>query len=130
MNRIRRLERDEMAPEMKIANDEHIQKHARMTHMKKTLAHSPVAFRALMSWYDLRDETKPFLGERGINLFCHAISSETDCLICSTFFRRLLIDAGEDPSDLKLSPKEEILVERCETIRRGIDLCSVGHDQT
>ena len=50
-----------------------------------------------MTWYDLRDEVEPFLGERATMLFAHAISAETDCLICSTFFRRLLIDAGEDP---------------------------------
>ena len=39
------------------------------------------------------------LGERRTWLFCHAISTASDCLICSTFFRRLLIDAGEDPDD-------------------------------
>ena len=30
-------------------------------------------------------------------LFAHAISAGTDCLVCSTFFRRLLIDAGRGP---------------------------------
>ena len=41
-----------------------------------------------MTWYPLRDTVQPFLGERLTTLFAHAISSETDCLICSTFFRR------------------------------------------
>ena len=70
---------------------------SRMTNMKWTLAHAPVALRALLEWYPLHDQVVPFLGERRATLFCHAISTQTDCLICSTFFRRILIDAGEDP---------------------------------
>ena len=65
-----------------------------MTNMKWTLAHSPVALDALLQWYPLHDEVAPVLGERRTWLFCHAISTAGDCLICSTFFRRLLIDAG------------------------------------
>ena len=70
---------------------------ARITNMKRTLLHSVPAFDALMTWYPLRDAVQPFLGERLTTLFAHAISAETDCLICSTFFRRLLIEAGENP---------------------------------
>jgi alkylhydroperoxidase family enzyme len=85
--------------------------HGRVTNMKRTLARSPVALRALMTWYDLRDEVVPFLGERLTHLFAHAISSGTDCLVCSTFFRRLLIDAGEDPEALRLDAWEQTVVE-------------------
>jgi alkylhydroperoxidase family enzyme len=85
--------------------------HGRVTNMKRTLARSPVALRALMTWYDLRDELAPFLGERLTTLFAHAISAGTDCLICSTFFRRLLIDAGEDPDRLRLDEWEQTVVE-------------------
>jgi len=78
----------------------------RITNMKRTLLHAPAAFHALMTWYDLRDTVRPFLGERLTTLFAHAVSTETDCLICSTFFRRILIDAGEDPDHLALSAEE------------------------
>ena len=54
-----------------------------------------------MEWYPLRDTVQPFLGERLTHLFAHAVSTETDCLICSTFFRRLLIESGEDPDALR-----------------------------
>ena len=74
--------------------------HGRVTNMKRTLAHSPPALRALMQWYHLHDEVRPFLGERLTTLFAHAVSTQTDCLICSTFFRRWLIEAGEDPDHL------------------------------
>jgi alkylhydroperoxidase family enzyme len=85
--------------------------HGRVTNMKRTLARSPTALRALMTWYDLRDEVVPFLGERLTTLFAHAISSATDCLVCSTFFRRLLIDAGEDPGSPQLDERERAVVE-------------------
>jgi alkylhydroperoxidase family enzyme len=85
--------------------------HGRATNMKRTLARSPVALRSLMTWYDLRDEVAKFLGDRGTVLFAHAISAGTDCLICSTFFRRILIDSGEDPDDLQLDQRESLVVE-------------------
>jgi alkylhydroperoxidase family enzyme len=84
--------------------------HGRVTNMKRTLARSPVSLRALMTWYDLRDEVVPFLGEPLTNLFAHAISAGTDCLVCSTFFRRILIEAGEDPEALHLDDWEQAVV--------------------
>ena len=83
----------------------------RMTNMKRTLAHSPVALDALLQWYPLHDQVLPVLGERRTWLFCHAISTQSDCLICSTFFRRLIIDAGEDPAELELDEFDELIVE-------------------
>jgi alkylhydroperoxidase family enzyme len=85
--------------------------HGRATNMKRTLARSPVALRSLMTWYDLREEVASFLGERATVLFAHSISVGTDCLVCSTFFRRLLIDAGDDPDDLALDERERLVVD-------------------
>lgn len=84
--------------------------YGRATNMKRTLARSPVALRALMTWYDLRSEIQEFLGERLTTLFAHAISVGTDCLICSTFFRRMLIDSNENPDALHLDEREEAVV--------------------
>jgi alkylhydroperoxidase family enzyme len=89
---------------------EHELSGARMTNMKWTLAYAPAALRALLEWYPLHDAVAPFLGERRTTLFCHAISTETDCLICSTFFRRILIDDGEDPDALGLDELDELVV--------------------
>jgi alkylhydroperoxidase family enzyme len=83
----------------------------RMTNMKWTLAHSPAALDALLQWYPLHDQIAPVLGERRTWLFCHAISTQSECLICSTFFRRLLIDAGEDPAALQLDEFDELIVD-------------------
>src|ERR1035437_7861717 len=85
--------------------------HARLTNMKATLAHSPIALDALMRWYPLHGAVARFLGERATTLFVHAISAQTDCLICSTFFRRLLIEAGEDPDSLQLNETERAVLD-------------------
>lgn len=98
-------------PEMEDAASAHLATGARMTNMKNTLAHDRVAFDALMSWYPLRDAVAPFLGDRRVELFCHAVSTQTDCLICSTFFRRLLVERGEDPDALALDPGDELIVD-------------------
>ncbi|HEX2947908.1 MAG TPA: hypothetical protein VHT96_18370 [Clostridia bacterium] len=95
--------------------DDQIGKHGRITNMKRTLLHSLPAFHALMEWYPLRDEVSGFIGDRGVNYFCYAISSQNDCLICSTFFRRILVEAGEDPDAPVFSEEEQTLVDfgRC-----------------
>jgi alkylhydroperoxidase family enzyme len=72
-----------------------------------------------MQWYPLRDEVATFLGERLTTLFAHAVSTETDCLICSTFFRRVLIDQGENPDDLALDPRERAVVDYGLALSRG-----------
>lgn len=83
----------------------------RMTNMKWTLAHAPAALDALLQWYPLHDQVVRFLGERRTMLFAHAISAQSDCLICSTFFRRILIDGGEDPDALQLDELDELIVD-------------------
>jgi alkylhydroperoxidase family enzyme len=83
---------------------------ARMTNMKWTAAHSPEALEMLLTWYPLHDRIASFLGVRRAQLLAHAISAQNDCLICSTFFRRLLIDAGEDPDALRLDEEDDLIV--------------------
>src|SRR5207244_12413967 len=90
MARIPPLPEGDAAPEARAILERHRAAYGRVTNMKRTLAHSPAALRALMHWYDLHDEVVAFLGPRAATVFVHAISSATDCLICSTFFRRWL----------------------------------------
>src|SRR5437879_352457 len=105
------LKNEEAGPAMRAELERIELEHGRVTNMKRTLARSPLALRALMEWYPLRDEVVSFLGARPTNLFVHAISAQTDCLICSTFFRRILIEAGEDPDRLELDAKERAIVD-------------------
>jgi alkylhydroperoxidase family enzyme len=110
MSRIAPLELKDASPDARSAAEEHAGQYARITNMKRTLLRSLPAFHALMEWYPLRDSVQPFLGERLTTLYAHAISTETDCLICSTFFRRILIETGDNPDRLKLDDREATVV--------------------
>jgi alkylhydroperoxidase family enzyme len=111
MARIRPLAHEQAEPAARAELDRQLAAGGRVTNMKRTLAHSPPALHALMQWYPLRDAVRPFLGERLTTLFAHAVSTQTDCLICSTFFRRILIEAGEKPEHLALDEREQAVVD-------------------
>jgi alkylhydroperoxidase family enzyme len=111
MSRVPPLPEGEASAAARVELDKQLAVHGRVTNMKRTLAHSPVALRALMTWYELRAEVLPFLGERLTTLFAHAVSSQTDCLICSTFFRRILIEVGENPDQLRFDGREQAVVD-------------------
>ena len=59
----------------------------------------------------LREELVPFIGERAVSLFCYAISDESDSLVCSVFFRRILMDNGEDPENPQVTEAEQLLID-------------------
>jgi len=111
MPRIHPIEYETANERQKKEFEDQINKNGRITNMKRTLLHSPIAFQALMEWYPLRDETLKFISERELNLFAHSISTQNNCLVCSTFFRKILIDSGENPDKPFLSKKEELLLE-------------------
>jgi alkylhydroperoxidase family enzyme len=106
--RVAQLDLAHASPEALAAASAH-ERRASLTNMKRTLLHAVPAFDALMTWYTLRDAIAPVIGDRAILIYCFAVSERADCLICSTFFRRLLIDRGEDPKALVLSAHEEAL---------------------
>jgi alkylhydroperoxidase family enzyme len=122
--RITPVSYEDAIPEVKREFDDQIGKNGRITNMKRTLLHSPPAFHALMEWYSLREVLREFLEEREFNLFSYAISAENRCLVCSTFFRKILADSGDDPDDPKISSKEQVLIdfgERCVTDPNNVD---------
>ena len=126
MARVGPLSLEAAAPAAREELQRQIAEHGRATNMKRTLARSPAALHAFMHWYDLHALVVAFLGERPTMLFAHAISSQTDCLICGTFFRRWLADAGDDPDDLTLDERERALVEFGRQLAR--DANAVGDD--
>jgi alkylhydroperoxidase family enzyme len=108
MPRIAPVEDEHATPEQQANIDAIV---GRVTNMKRTLARSRVALHALLEWYPLHDVVLPFLGERSTSIFCHAISTQSDCLICSTYFRRELLESGISPDDMVFSDKERVLVD-------------------
>ncbi len=111
MARIQPIEYEEASPAVREQFHYQNQQNGHITNMKRTLLHSLPGYHALMEWFPLRDAALPIIGERGVNLFCHAISTENQCLLCSTYFRRILIEAGESPDELQLNDREQALVD-------------------
>ena len=108
MARIEPLTIEETPPSVKVAFERHVQEYnARITNMKATLGHSLPAFEAYMQWYPLYDEVEKILGKRMASLYAHSISCAADCPLCSTFFRKIIIDSGETPEKLELTESQK-----------------------
>lgn len=101
---------EEASQEVKEQFDYQIKHNGKITNMKKTLLHSIPAYKALMEWYTLKDVVEPFIGDRGVNFYCYAISTENDCLICSTFFAQILDELKIDFNSFSFTEKESTLI--------------------
>ncbi len=108
MARIKPVRSTALLPATKQAFDDHVKKYqARITNMKAVLGHSLPAFEVYMQWYPLYEEIKKILGERLAYLYAWSISLATNCPLCSTYFRKIIIDAGENPENLELTSVEQ-----------------------
>lgn len=111
MSHIPQIDYETAKPDVRAAHDEEVRLRGAATNMKQTLMHSPVAYRAYMEWYTLRDALRPAISDRAIWVFSHAISAASECLICTTFFRRALIDAGFSPDAFEPTEEEALLID-------------------
>jgi hypothetical protein len=112
MARIPPITDKELPQQVKLAFEKHIKEYnARITNMKATLGHSLLAFDVYMQWYPLYQQVEKILGKRLAYLFAYAISKASDCPLCSTFFRKIIIDAGEKPENLVLTASEKKIIE-------------------
>jgi hypothetical protein len=112
MARIQPLATKEVSPSVKVAFERHVQEHGgRITNMKATLGRSLIAFEAYMQWYPLYSEVEKILGERMASLYAHSISCAADCPLCSTFFRKIIIDSGETPEKLDVSELQKNILD-------------------
>ena len=108
MARIKTVTNAELPATTKQAFDAHVKKYqARITNMKAVLAHSLPAFEVYMQWYPLYEELKKILGKRMAYLYAWSISLASDCPLCSTYFRKIIIDAGENPETLELTNADQ-----------------------
>lgn len=112
MARIQPISESEGTRSTRRAFEKHSEKYnARITNMKATLAHSLLAFDIYMQWYPLYAEVEKILGKRLAYLYAYSISYASDCPLCSTFFRKIIIEAGEKPETLELTRSEQQLLE-------------------
>ncbi|EJZ17599.1 hypothetical protein NE852_17685 [Rhizobium sp. Pop5] len=109
MSHLPQIDYADASEEIRAAHDEEIRLRGRMTNMKRTLLHSPVAHRIYAEWFTLRAELDPQISDREIWIFSHAISKAAKSKIAITFFRRALINKGFDPDALEFSEVEVLL---------------------
>ncbi|GAB3896019.1 carboxymuconolactone decarboxylase family protein [Spirosoma agri] len=112
MPRITPLPASEVTPDIQAAFDAHVNDYpgSRITNMKATLGRSLLSFQVYMQWYPLYEDVKKILGGRLAYLFAHAISEGSNCPLCTTFFRRIIIDNGEQPDNLQLTNHEQAVI--------------------
>ena len=112
MARIQPVSETELQPSVKVAFERHIKEfNARITNMKATLGHSLLAFEIYMQWYPLYEEVEKILGKRMAYLYAYSISKASDCPLCSTYFRKIIIDSGEKPESLDLTPSQKDILD-------------------
>jgi len=112
MARIAPVTNKEIKPSVQQAFEKHVKEYnARITNMKATLGHSLLAFEVYMQWYPLYQQVEKIIGKRLAYLYAYSISTGSDCPLCSTFFRKIIIDAGEKPENLIVSPSDQALLD-------------------
>ena len=112
MARIQPINEKDITPSIDAAFKQHVSNcKSRITNMKATLGHSSLAFEIYMQWYPLYDEVKKIVGERLAYLYAWSISYASNCPLCSVYFRKMIIDAGENPEKLELSPHEKKILD-------------------
>jgi hypothetical protein len=117
MARIDPLPIADASASLRAAYDQHTSAYnARITNMKATLGHSQVAFEVYMEWYRLYERVRVILGERLAYLFAYTVSVGSNCPLCTTFFRKIIIDNGEQPEHIIFSEKEQLLMDFGSTI--------------
>jgi hypothetical protein len=112
MPRIKPLTDNQLSSETKEAFKRHVREHqSRITNMKATMGRSVLSFQIYMGWYDLYERVKAITGDRMAYLFAHSISLGSNCPLCTTYFRKVIIENGEKPEDLILSEAEQMLLD-------------------
>ena len=102
---------DELDDAGKAASDRHVEQNGSVGNLDATLLGHVPSFAAYSGWFTLRDAAVPYLGERAVSLFCYAISEEYGGPIPSAFFRKQLVDAGEDVEHPQVTETEQLLID-------------------
>jgi hypothetical protein len=120
MPRLLPVGENEVSGDVLAAFQKHVNDYkGRITNMKATLGHSLIAFEVYMQWYPLYEEVKAILGRRLAYLFAYAISESSNCPLCSTYFRKIIIENGENPNALQLSRHEKDVLNFGEAIAKN-----------
>lgn len=109
MARVKFMEYEEAKGKVKEAFDYQLKKSGNVTNMKKALLNDYATYEAFMGWYVSFDRLVEVVGQRAAMILAHSVSTTNGCMLCSLFFIRDLKAIGDDPKNLKLDEKEQLL---------------------
>ena len=112
MARISLIDLDHANEEVKKVVADHVADGYRITNEKLTLLHHIPSFEALeLESYKLDRELQKIVGKRAADFYEYAISLQNDCLVCSTYFTKLLQKNGIDDFDsFDFTEEERLLI--------------------
>ena len=118
MARISEIDTETASEEVKKVIEEHIAGGHKISNVKRTLLHHVPSFNALeVAAYDLDDDLQRLIGKLDGDIFEYAVSVENDCLVCSTYFTKLLKEEhGLDPETYAFTDRQQLLIEYGRTI--------------
>lgn len=112
MGRVSMIDPDTASDEVKKVIADHLAEGHQLTNEKKTLLHNVHAFNAVEeASYDLDDDLQRLIGKLDADLFEYAVSVSNECIVCTTYFSKLLREEHHiDPNDFKLTHREDLLM--------------------
>ena len=113
MARIPEINIEEASDEIKGILKQHVADGHRITNVKRIILNHLPSFKTLeLGQYDLDDDLQRLIGKLDGDIFEYAISSENDCLVCTTYFIRLLKEEhGIDPNHFEFTDRQNLLIE-------------------
>jgi hypothetical protein len=104
--------RDELRPPARALIERELElRGGEYSNLRAALLGNLATFRAYSEWYSLRDEIAPWIGERAVTLFAYAISDAAGSTVLAPYFRKLLVDAGDDPVSPQVTEAEQRLID-------------------
>jgi hypothetical protein len=112
MGRISQIDPETAPAEVKAAIWKHISEGRKITNEKRTLLHNVNAFNAIeVGSYALDDDLQKLIGKLDGDLYEYAVSVSNECLVCTTYFAKLLREEHHlDPNHFELSHRQELLM--------------------
>ena len=112
MPRISLIDLETASEEAKKVVADHVADGYRITNEKLTLLHHVPSFNALeLESYKLDRELQKIVGKRAADFYEYAISLQNDCLVCSTYFTKLLKKNGiDDFNTFNFTDEERLLI--------------------
>ena len=113
MARIKEINLDEASQEIKDVVAKHVASGHRITNVKKIILNHLPSFKSLeLGQYDLDDDLQRLIGKLDGDIFEYAISHANECLVCTTYFTRLLKEEhGIDPETFMFSDRQNLLID-------------------